>query len=165
MDSRRGPPVVCNSRSVGLLPKGSAAGGGLGGAGVTQIFAPPYNHDFMLARVIFVLFAFLLLGSGSTNPAQSFSGTAAHVEQPAGASGPCIPQACLCGAVDGNALGQPAQAGAESGSEQLEMHCLLEASEPAPMTPARLAPLMVRAPVAPFLDGLDRPPKASARAS
>jgi hypothetical protein len=120
----------------------------------------------MLARVIFILFAFLLLGSGLTIPAQSFSGAAAHVEQPAVASASCLQQSGLRGTADGNALaGQPTQPGVESGAEQLEMHCFLQPSEPAPMTSTRPAPLTVRAPVAPFLDGLDRPPNASARAS
>jgi hypothetical protein len=134
-------------------------------AGGTGFYAPPYNQRAMLARVISILVAFLVLGCGLASPVQAFSSTAGHVHQPAGSSGSCLQQPCVRGSADGNPLTvQVSPADAESGAEQLDMHCFVKAGSPAAMAFTRLAPLSVRAPVAPVLGGLDRPPNASARA-
>jgi hypothetical protein len=100
----------------------------------------------MSTRVIFVFLAFFLLWTGLTPPAQAFPGAAPHVEQAA------------VNALDA----QPTQAAAETGAEQLEMLCFLYATAPAAMASTRPAPFAVNVPLAPHLDGPQRPPNASA---
>ena len=99
-------------------------------------------------------------------PAQAFAGDAPPMERIAGACASCLQQPGTQGAVQDDTVGGPStQAELEAGTEQPEMLCLFEAGEPPSRAMRRLAPLLeVRAPVAPFLDGPDRPPNASAHA-
>ena len=99
----------------------------------------------MSKRVIFVVLAFFVLWSGLAPTAQAFSGAAPHVEQAA------------VNALDA----QLTQAAAETGAEQPGMLCFLEATAPAAMVSARPPSSAVSVPLAPYLDGPQRPPDAS----
>jgi hypothetical protein len=120
----------------------------------------------MAARVIFLFFASLLIGSGWTIPAQAFSGDLPQMERTVGAYPSCLRQLESSGAARGDTVVvESTQAEPEAGTEQPEMLCRFDATEPASMASGSLAPSFeVRTPIAPFLDGPDRPPKASALA-